>query len=119
MQSVVLDWDVNTYHVMPQHDNREWRAWRETWAIISNMEGLREVKVILKTHEFVIARSLRIRMCEPMMEVQGLSIFEVIAPKDDEGDWGFAAAAPFKIVKGSRYCQNRGLIFESPAREVS
>jgi len=101
----MMDWErtfsiFNPYNAVPKQDNEEWKAWRETWAIIARMEGLQEVRVMLKKHKFLVAKVRRLKMCQPMMEIKGLKTFEVIVPVDDTGDWSFAVNAPFKIVRG-------------------
>jgi hypothetical protein len=105
IHSIMIDWErafsiFNPNHSIPKQDNEEWEAWRQTWAIIARMEGLQEVRVILKKHKFEVSKARRIKMCEPMMRIKGLGTFEVIVPSDDDGEWDFAAKAPFKIVKG-------------------
>jgi len=104
VHSIMVDWErafsiFNPYNAIPKQDNEEWKAWRQTWAIIAKMGGLQEVRVILKKHKFVVSRIRRIKMCQPMMDIKGLRTFEVIVPYDDDGDWDFAADAPFNIVK--------------------
>ena len=64
------------------------------------MEALKELRVILKTHKFVVTKARRIKMCGPMMVIKGLRVFELIVPWDGGGDWDFAVNAPFTIVKG-------------------
>ena len=64
------------------------------------MEGLIVLKVILKTHKFLVPQARRMKMCVPMMAMKNLQVFELVIPWDDNGDWDFAANAPFTIVKG-------------------
>ena len=64
------------------------------------MEGLRELTVILKSHKFIVTKARRMKMCAPMMGIKGLRVFELIVPWEDDGNWDFAATAPFTIVKG-------------------
>jgi hypothetical protein len=101
----MMDWErtfsiFNPYNTIPKQDNEEWKAWRETWAIVAKMEGLKEVRVFLKSHKFIVTKIRRMKMCQPMMEVKGLRIFEVVVPWNDEGDWDFASKAPFTILRG-------------------
>jgi hypothetical protein len=105
VQSIMMDWErtfsiFNPYNTIPKQDNEEWKAWRETWAIVAKMGGLKEVRVFLKSHKFIVSKIRRIKMCQPMMEIKGLRVFEVVVPFDDDGDWDFASDAPFKIVRG-------------------
>jgi len=107
IHSIVVDWErsfsiFNPYNYIPKQDNEEWKAWKQTWDIIARMEGLQEVRVILKKHIFVVSRTRRIKMCQPMMEIKGLKKFELIVPPDDEQEWNFATDAPFKVVKERR-----------------
>ena len=101
----MMDWErtfsiFNPANTIPKQNNEEWKAWRDTWLIIASMEGLKELRVILKSHKFVVTKARRMKMCGPMMAVRRLRVFEVIVPWDDNGDWSFAANAPFTIVKG-------------------
>jgi hypothetical protein len=105
VQSIMMDWErtfsiFNPYNTIPKQDNEEWKAWRETWAIMAKMEGLKEVRVYLKSHKFIVSKIRRMKMCQPMMEIKGLRIFEVVVPFDDDGDWDFASNAPFKLLRG-------------------
>ena len=63
------------------------------------MEGLKELRVILKSHKFVVSQARRMKMCVPMMGIKGLQVFELVVPWNGDGDWEFAANAPFTIVK--------------------
>ena len=111
VQSIIMDWErtfsiFNPYNAIPKQDNEEWKAWRDTWAIIAKMEGLREIRVILKEHKFVVSRIRRMKMCQPMMGIKGLKVFEVIVPPVADSRWAFVRSdAPFKIVEASRQAQ--------------
>jgi hypothetical protein len=105
VQSLLIDWErvfsiFNKDNTRPKMNLEELKLWCESWAIIKNMEGLTEVRVTLKSHQFEVPRERRIKMCRPMMEIRGLNTFELIVPADDTTDWGFAEKAPFRIVRG-------------------
>ena len=101
----MMDWErafsiFNPNNAIARQNNYEWNAWRETWAIIAQMKGLLDVRIFLKKHEFTVSKERRMKMCQPLMEVKGLRVFDVVVPWDDNNDWGFANGAPFKIVRG-------------------
>jgi hypothetical protein len=105
VHSIVVDWErtpsiFNPANTIPKKNNEEWKLWRETWSIIASMAGLKELRVISKRHNFVVPQERRMKMCMPMMSIEGLRVFELIIPWDDHGDWNFAAKAPFTIVRG-------------------
>jgi hypothetical protein len=108
VHSLIIDWErpfsiFNPYNAIPKQDNDEWKAWKQTWAIIARMEGLQDVRVILKKHKFVVSKNRRIKMCQPMTEIKNLRRFELIVSPEDDEEWDFAADTPFKIVKGREY----------------
>lgn len=105
VHSIIMDWErtfsiFNKDNTIPKHNDEELKAWREIWEIIAKMQGLMELKVILKPHKFFVPRSRRKRMCRLMMDIHGLRTFELVVPWVDETDWSFAASAPFTIVRG-------------------
>ena len=104
IHTIMMDWEAvfsifNPNNTIPRQDDREWRAWRDTWATISSMEGLLELRLTLKSHKYVVTKARRRKMCQPMMDIKGLKVFELILPFDDLQDWDFAKNAPFKIVR--------------------
>jgi hypothetical protein len=101
----MMDWErtfsiFNPANTIPKQNNEEWKAWRETWSVIATMAGLKELRIILKSHKFIVLQDRRMKMCKPMMGLKDLRVFDLIIPWDDNGDWGFAANAPFTIVRG-------------------
>jgi len=103
--TVWMDWErvfsiFNKDNSRPRFNHEELKGWCETWAIIEGMEGLLDLKVTLRRHKFPVPKARRIKMCGPMMKVKHLRTFELIVPWNDQNDWGFAANAPFKIVRG-------------------
>jgi hypothetical protein len=107
VQSLLIDWErvfsiFNRDNTRPKFGLEELKLWCETWAIIGKMEGLTEVRVALKSHQFEVPSERRIKMSRPMMEIRGLKIFELLVPWDDTTDWGFAEKAPFRIVRGEK-----------------
>jgi hypothetical protein len=113
VHSITMDWErpfsiFNPANTIPRQGNEEWKAWRDTWSIIASMKGLKELRVILKSHKlFVVSQARRMKMCVPMMGIQDVRVFELIIPWDDNGDWAFAANAPFTIVKSPDVSGNR------------
>lgn len=104
--SLMIDWErpfsiFNKENTVPKMDREEYKAWCEVWDIIRNMEGLQSLKVTLKEHKCPVPHKRRRLMCEPMMQVNGLSRFELVIPFKDEGNWEFAAEAPFTIIRGA------------------
>lgn len=103
--SLMIDWErpfsiFNKDNTIPKMDREELRLWTEAWEIIAGMKDLRTLKVTLKAHKAEVPQKRRKIMCEPMMKVKGLQRFELVIPYDDEGNWEFAADAPFTIVRG-------------------
>lgn len=37
-------------------------------------------------------------MCQPLMEVKGLMVLEIMVPTESKSYWDFAKGAPFTIV---------------------
>jgi len=106
IQSIIMDWEerfsiFNPENMDPLQDDAEWYAWRDTWRIISSMQGLKEVRVRLKSHKFIVTKARRMKMCQPLLEVRGLQVFELILPPDDRREWDFVMDAPFTIVRCS------------------
>jgi hypothetical protein len=105
VHSILIDWErifgIFSRDIRgPKFELEELKLWCETWNIIGKMEGLAEVRVVLKSHQPEVSKEKRIKMCRSMMEIRGLKTFELMIPWDDTMDWGFAEEAPFKIVRG-------------------
>ncbi|KAH8802731.1 hypothetical protein F5884DRAFT_480604 [Xylogone sp. PMI_703] len=106
IRSLMLDWEgnfsiFNPDNRIPKLSKEEDRAWRATWAIISGMQGLRELRITLKKHEFPVPKARRAQMCVPIREfdASALSVFELTVPVDDETDWSILQGVPIRIVK--------------------
>jgi len=63
------------------------------------MKGLREVRVLLKKHRFLVSKNRRLKMLTPLMKVTGLKVFEVIVPWISDNYWDLAINTPFKIIQ--------------------
>jgi len=61
---------------------------------------LREVRILLKKHEFTVPLSRRIQMCEPLVQfdASALNVFELSVSVDDTTDWSFLGSAAVRIV---------------------
>lgn len=104
IQSLLIDWErpysiFNKYNTIPKRDEKEYLLWCNAWEVIANMRNMQEMTVVLKKHKFHVLQARREKMCEPMMAIQGLKIFELRVPWDEPTDWSFAAKAPFKVIK--------------------
>ncbi|KAL3419892.1 hypothetical protein PVAG01_08391 [Phlyctema vagabunda] len=111
IHSIMLDWGAvfsifNPDNGEPRHDEREFALWSETWAILLGMESLQEVRVLVMKSEHEISLERRVHMCEPMRKMQGLRVFELVLPFDDDQDWTFAQDAPFKVVREKKRVTN-------------
>lgn len=103
--SLVIDWErafsiFNKDNTIPKMDREELRLWTEAWEIIQSMQELKSLKVTLHAHKAEVPYERRKLMCQPMMALKGLRRFDLVIPYDDEGDWDFAADAPFTIIRG-------------------
>jgi len=99
VQSLVIDWErpysiFNEFNTIPKRGKKEYELWCQAWAIIRDMQNLRDLAVILKKHKFNVPQERREKMCQPMMEIQGLRTYELRIPWDDPTDWYVAFCSP-------------------------
>jgi hypothetical protein len=58
---------------------------------------LRQLRVKLQQKKFESVMARR-KVAEPMMEIRGLRIFELLLPLEEDWQWDFLEDAPFAIV---------------------
>jgi hypothetical protein len=104
LQSLVLHWNgcsgdifFGTFHY--RNKGVQWTMWARIWKVISNMKGLKELRIQIDNEKFLASPIRRRQISEPMMMVKGLRFFELMLPYTEIGHWDFLEDPPFKIVQ--------------------